>query len=189
MVHRTNISLQVILVHSQSRTVTALLLHAASQLIRFRVFVTESRTSKNGVEMARTLRAHGIPTSLIADATVGYVMQKVDKIFVGAEGVAESGGVINESGTYQIGVLAEATNKPFYVVAESHKFVRLFPLSPSDIPNEHSLDFTLEDKDDELSTLPAVDFTPHQYITALITDIGVLTTNSVSEELIKIWFG
>ncbi|KAF5099238.1 hypothetical protein D0Z00_001741 [Geotrichum galactomycetum] len=127
--------------------------------------------------MARTLRAHGIPTSLIADATVGYVMQKVDKIFVGAEGVAESGGVINESGTYQIGVLAEATNKPFYVVAES------------DIPNEHSLDFTLEDKDDELSTLPAVDFTPHQYITALITDIGVLTTNSVSEELIKIWFG
>lgn len=93
-------------------------MHAASQLIRFRVYVTESRTSKNGVEMARTLRAHGIPTSLIADATVGYVMQKVDKIFVGAEGVAESGGVINESGTYQIGVLAEAANKPFYVVAE-----------------------------------------------------------------------
>lgn len=104
--------------HSKSRAVKALLLHAASKLIRFRVYVTESRTSRDGIEMARVLRKAGIPTSLIADATVGYVIQKVDKIFVGAEGVAESGGVINESGTYQIAVLARATNRPFYVVAE-----------------------------------------------------------------------
>lgn len=72
--------------------------------------------------MAKKLRNHGIPTSLIADATVGYVIQKVDKIFVGAEGVAESGGVINESGTFQIGVLASCTNRPFYVVAERYEF-------------------------------------------------------------------
>lgn len=71
----------------------------------------------------------------------------------------------------------------------SHKFVRLFPVSPSDIPNEHSLEFTTEDQPNELEKLPSVDFTPHQYITALITDIGVLTTSGVSEELIKIWFG
>lgn len=165
-----------------------MLLGAADKKIRFRVYVTESRTSGDGIEMAQLLRARGIPTSLIADATVGYVMSKVDKIFVGAEGVAESGGVINESGTYQIGVLASVANIPFYVVTESHKFVRLYPVSPSDIPNEHSLEFTVINKEDELKELPAVDFTPHQYITALITDIGVLTTSGVSEELIKIWF-
>lgn len=71
----------------------------------------------------------------------------------------------------------------------SHKFVRLFPVSPSDIPTEHPLEFTVEDKPNELANLPSIDFTPHQYITALITDIGVLTTSGVSEELIKIWFG
>lgn len=31
-------------------------------------------------------------------------------------------------GTYQIAVVAKAANKPFYVVTESHKFVRIFPL-------------------------------------------------------------
>lgn len=116
-------------------------------------------------------------------------MQKVSKVLVGAEGVAESGGVINASGTYQIGVLAKDANVPFYVVAESHKFVRMYPVSPSDIATEYPLTFRTENStEDELRSLPPTDFTPHQYITALITDIGVLTTSGVSEELIKIWF-
>lgn len=178
----------VILVHAHSRAVTSLLLLAASKLIRFRVFVTESRVTNNGAKMAKILREHNIPVCFIADANVGYVIQKVDKVFVGAEGVAESGGVINASGSYQIAVLAKDANIPLYAVAESHKFVRLYPVSPSDIASEHPLEFTTETKADELELLPTTDFTPHQYITALITDIGVLTTSGVSEELIKIWF-
>lgn len=38
-------------------------------------------------------------------------------------------------GTYQIAVMAKALNKPFYVVAESFKFVRLYPLKQDDIRN------------------------------------------------------
>ncbi|CAN6631688.1 translation initiation factor eIF2B subunit alpha [Trichomonascus vanleenenianus] len=179
----------VILVHSQSRTVQALLLNAASKFTRFRVYVTESRISNQGRLMAQTLRSHGIPTCVIPDASVGYVIDKVDKIFFGAEGVAESGGVINQMGSYQIAVLAKNAKKPVYVVAESHKFVRLFPISPSDIPNEYQLEFTTADaSEDDMTKSPQIDFTPHQYVTALITDLGVLTTSGVSEELIKIWF-
>lgn len=78
-------------------------------------------------------------------------MEKVDLVIVGAEGVVESGGIINkvsrtqcvyvlsititQIGTYQIAVMAKALNKPFYVVAESFKFVRLFPLKQDDVRN------------------------------------------------------
>lgn len=43
--------------------------------------------------------------------------------------------VIMQIGTYQLAVMAKALNKPFYVVAESFKFVRLFPLNQDDLPN------------------------------------------------------
>lgn len=38
-------------------------------------------------------------------------------------------------GTYQLAVMAKALNKPFYVVVESFKFVRMFPLNQDDLPN------------------------------------------------------
>ncbi|KAK9458504.1 uncharacterized protein V1516DRAFT_666983 [Lipomyces oligophaga] len=185
-----------ILIHSYSRAVTELLLLAARQHIRFKVFVTESRPTFEGRRSAQVLRENGIPTRIIVDSAVGYVIQKTDKVFVGAEGVAESGGIINRIGTYQIGLLAKSANKPLYAVAESHKFVRLFPLSPFDLPNPPPLSFSTEDdnKDalsadvDGLPSGPLLDFTSNDLITALITDIGVLTSNAVSEELIKMWY-
>ena len=39
-------------------------------------------------------------------------------------------------GTNQMAVCAKAQNKPFYVVAESFKFVRLFPLNQQDVPDK-----------------------------------------------------
>ncbi|CCE86411.1 Piso0_004898 [Millerozyma farinosa CBS 7064] len=180
-----------ILVHSFSRVVFQLLKKArADRLVRFRVIVTESRPTENGYHMAKLLQEANIPVELIVDNAVGFVIHKVDKILVGAEGVAESGGIINHIGSYQIGCLAKANNKPFYVVTESHKFVRLFPLAPNDLPNDLSsfgLKSTESEERENLKT-QLIDFTPHEYITALITDLGVLTPSAVSEELIKIWY-
>lgn len=181
----------VILVHSQSRAVIALLTQAAKKYVRFRVYVTEARRSDQGVKMASVLRGEGIPVCVIPDSAVGYVIDKVDKVFFGAEGVAESGGVINEIGSYQVAVLAHNAHKPVYVVAESHKFVRLYPISPSDVPVEHPLEFSIDEPqshEEIITASPQIDFTPHQFITALITDLGVLTPSGVSEELIKIWY-
>lgn len=180
-----------ILVHSFSRVVFQLLKKArADRLVRFRVIVTESRPTENGYHMAKLLQEANIPVELIVDNAVGFVIHKVDKILVGAEGVAESGGIINHIGSYQIGCLAKANNKPFYVVTESHKFVRLFPLAPNDLPDNltsFGLKSTESEERENLKT-QLIDFTPHEYITALITDLGVLTPSAVSEELIKIWY-
>ncbi len=45
----------------------------------------------------------------------------------------------HQIGTYQMAVMAKALNKPFYVVAESFKFVRMFPLTQADLPNEEKV--------------------------------------------------
>jgi translation initiation factor eIF-2B subunit alpha len=180
----------IILVHSFSRAVLQLLYKAKKEkFVRFRVIVTEARPTGKGHKMAKMLREADIPVEVIVDSAVGYVIHKIDKILVGAEGVAESGGIINHIGSYQIGCLAKINNKPFYVVTESHKFVRLFPLAPDDLPNQFSIEsLELQQDDDDSLKNQVIDFTPHEYITALITDLGVLTPSAVSEELIKVWY-
>ncbi|AET40728.1 translation initiation factor eIF2B subunit alpha Ecym_6352 [Eremothecium cymbalariae DBVPG len=178
----------IILVHGFSRAVSSLLSYAAEKLIRFRCVVTEARPTQQGTLLYNLLKNKGIPVTMVVDSAVGSIIHKIDKVFVGAEGVAESGGIINLIGTYSVGVLAKNARKPFYVVSESHKFVRMFPLSPDDLPVERDpLDFTRNDEP-ELLRSPLIDYTSHEHITALITDLDVLTPSAVSEELIKMWY-
>ena len=41
-------------------------------------------------------------------------------------------------------VMTKAANKPFYVVAESFKFVRLYPLNQEDVPNKNKVNNDLQ---------------------------------------------
>ncbi|XP_061787618.1 translation initiation factor eIF2B subunit alpha isoform X3 [Nerophis lumbriciformis] len=91
-------------------------------------------------------------------------------------------------GTYQTAVCAKAHNKPFYVVAESFKFVRLYPLNQQDVPDKfkYKVD-TLKHLPNLSEEHPLVDYTPPSLITLLFTDLGVLTPSAVSDELIKLY--
>ena len=113
-------------------------------------------------------------------------------------------------GTYQMAMLAKATNKPFYVVSESHKFVRLYPINQQDLGIEQNVvEFrtakgpvkdgktdgeevavyeSRTDKQMICGPDEAVDYTPPHLISGIITESGVLLPSAVSEELIKIWF-
>lgn len=46
--------------------------------------------------MYNCLRELNIPCTLILDSAVGYIMERVDMVMVGAECVVESGGIINK---------------------------------------------------------------------------------------------
>ncbi|EAL91477.2 hypothetical protein KXV81_003807 [Aspergillus fumigatus] len=218
-----------VLTNGGSRVVASLLQKAADEkggpsAVRFRVIyvlssangdVENTRAEPEGMETVRALRAKGVPVATISESAVAYSLGKADMVIVGAEGVVENGGIVSRMGTYQIGLLAKAMGKPFYVVAESHKFVRSYPLGQYDLPIEqHVINFKTEEdiadeakqqsaesqKTTEVDSLEAnpgskgggrsdvVDFTPPHLISALITDSGVLTPSAVSEELIKIWF-
>ncbi|KAI0807114.1 nagb/rpia/CoA transferase-like protein [Fomes fomentarius] len=126
----------VILTHSYSRVVLKALLHA-HKTKRISVYVTESRPRGLGLKTYDALTAAGIPCTVVLDSAVAYVMDRVDFALVGSEAVVESGGLINYVGSNQMAIIAKAANKPFYALAESYKFHRLFPLSQYDLPTHN----------------------------------------------------
>ena len=56
---------------------------------QFSVVVTEGRPDETGFTMARVLDELKIPVTVVLDSGIGYVMEKVDMVLVGAEAVAE----------------------------------------------------------------------------------------------------
>jgi translation initiation factor eIF-2B subunit alpha len=68
--------------------------------VRFKVIVTESLPPFSGQKIVQNLRNWGISCTLIPDAAVAFVMDKVDMVLVGAEGVTQSGGIINQVSFY-----------------------------------------------------------------------------------------
>jgi len=198
-----------ILVHSKSRTVIATLVEAHVRMNkRFKVYVTESSVNSGGngsgkgsgngngnaseraneVDMRRELEGHSIGCTVIADSAVGYILESVDCVMLGAEGVVESGGIINKMGTYTIALCAKELNKPVYVMCESFKFVRLYPLNQQDLPDEFKYHASTIQSNQDLSQVhPLVDYTPPSLLTLLFTDLGILTPSAVSDELIKLY--
>ena len=123
-----------VLIHGLSRVALEVIKRAAAAGRNFSVVTTEGGPDGAGQKVADALLPLGIPVTMILDSAVGYVMERVDLVLVGAEGVVENGGVVNKVGTFQLAIVAKEFGKPFYVAAESFKFARLFPLSQGDIP-------------------------------------------------------
>ena len=69
---------------------------------RLYVYVTECASNDSGRIMKKDLEALGIPCTLVLDSAVGYVLEQVDIVLLGAEGVVESGGIVNKVSAYAI---------------------------------------------------------------------------------------
>ncbi|KAG8427312.1 translation initiation factor eIF-2B subunit alpha [Metarhizium acridum] len=152
-----------VLTHGASRSVTGLLERAAKSLNgKFKVvYVRDGTRVSESDGVVKELRQMGIPVAEVPEAAVAHVMgllRQVHMVIVGAEAVTQNGGIISRIGTYQIAQLASKAKIPFYVAAETHKFVRKFPLDQRDIGfKQHVLDFST----DSASKQPenAVDYT------------------------------
>ena len=185
----------------RSRVVAAVLSAAAEDGAKFRVVYAQDSNdapSESSTSVVAELRRKHVPVATIPFAALAASLPYVTFALVGAESVVENGGIISGMGTNQMALLAKTLGKPFYVVAESHKFVRVYPLGGDDLPlGQKVLDFwtqsgAKEEKEHEEGNRKAgdetVDFTPPNLITALVTESGVQTPSAVSEELIKIWY-
>ncbi|ETN71238.1 hypothetical protein RB195_008213 [Necator americanus] len=176
-----------ILTHSYSKVVLEALVtvHRAGTIVH--VWVTESQPDASGRTMYDALRKEGIKATLILDSAVGYLMERIDMVVVGAEGVMETGGIINKIGTLNVAICAKTMNKAVFVMAESIKFVKEYPLNQADIPEEFKYRTSVLESGDLSIEHPMVDYTPPQYINLLFTDLGILTPAAVGEELIKLY--
>jgi len=128
------------------------------------------------------LTKNGIDTTLICDNTIAQVMdtRKIDFCIVGADRIATNGDTANKIGTCSLAVNAKVRKIPFYVAA---------PLSTFDVNIETGKDIPIEERDPAEVVMgfgkrtapegikvyaPAFDVTPNEYITAIITEKGIL---------------
>ncbi|OFX17594.1 hypothetical protein A3K71_06020 [archaeon RBG_16_50_20] len=169
----------VIMTHSYSSSVIAILKKAHEQGKRLRVFVTETRPELEGRDVARELAAEGIDTTLIIDSAVSHFIEKSDKVLVGAEAVAANGAIVNKIGTATIAAVAHSARVRVYAAASTYKFSPETMLGELIEIEERDPIFVLDDPEmRKLSNMsvrnPAFDVTSPQDIDLIITERGVI---------------
>jgi methylthioribose-1-phosphate isomerase len=147
------------------------------------VWVDETRPLLQGARLtAWELGRLGIPFRLVTDSSAGTLMAQglVDRIVVGADRIAANGDTANKIGTYPLAVLAARHRVPFYVAAPLSTIDRATP-DGSGIPIEQRrADEVTEVFGTRIAPVDteavnfAFDVTPHDLITAIVTEVGVL---------------
>jgi methylthioribose-1-phosphate isomerase len=150
---------------------------------KIKVYATETRPLCQGARLTTwELQKAGVPVTLITDSMAGYFMNRgeIHCVITGADRIVGNGDTANKIGTYTLAVLAKENVIPFYVAA---------PTSTIDISLKTGSDIRIEERSSEEVTKirgmqiapdnmpaanPAFDVTPNTYITAIITEKGVL---------------
>lgn len=149
----------------------------------FKVFADETRPLLQGARLtAYELHQAGVDVTLICDNMASSVMQKgwVQAVVVGCDRVAMNGDVANKIGTSGVAILAHHYGIPFYVLGPTSTVDKQCPNGKSIVIEERSPDEVSEmwyahrmaPKDIHIYN-PAFDVTPHELITAIITEKGI----------------
>jgi methylthioribose-1-phosphate isomerase len=149
---------------------------------RLRVVADETRPFLQGARLtAWELWKDQIDVRVIADNMAGSFMRQglIDAVIVGADRIAANGDVANKIGTYPLAVLARQHDIPFYVAA---------PISTLDLEIPDGSHIPIEQRSPvEMTHIggvrivpegvnvfnPAFDVTPHQFVSAIITERGI----------------
>jgi methylthioribose-1-phosphate isomerase len=147
------------------------------------VLADETRPYLQGARLtAWELMKDNIPTTVLCDNMSAHLMKqgRVQAVIVGADRIAANGDTANKIGTYGVSILAKEHGIPFYVAA---------PWSTIDVNTAHGDLIPIEQRNPREVTHsngvqmtpsgvgienPAFDVTPAKYITAIITERGIL---------------
>jgi len=165
-------------------TALGVIYKAHEQKKKIKVYACETRPLLQGARLtAWELKNKGIDVTLICDNMAATLMAqgKINKIIVGADRIAANGDTANKIGTYSLAVLAQYHKIPFFVAA---------PASTFDLNIKTGKDIPIEQRRaEEVTALffkkpiaakgikvynPAFDVTPHELISAIITEKGII---------------
>jgi methylthioribose-1-phosphate isomerase len=150
---------------------------------RIHVYADETRPFLQGARLtAWELMADGIPTTVICDNMAASLMRagRIQAVVVGADRIAANGDTANKVGTYNVAILAREHGIPFYVAA---------PWSTIDLATATGDGIPIEERPAREVTHhggkqvtpngvgicnPAFDVTPAKYVTAIVTERGIL---------------
>ncbi len=149
----------------------------------FKIYADETRPLLQGARLtAYELYKAGLDVTVICDNMASIVMRqgKIDAVLVGTDRITANGDVINKIGTSGVAILAKEYGVPFYVLG---------PYSTIDLNTATGDDVEIELRDaDEIGNgfgkrtalaevkayNPAFDITDHKYVTAIITEKGIV---------------
>ena len=150
----------------------------------FKVFSDETRPLLQGARLTTwELMQRSIDVTLLCDNAAASLMKKgkIDAVIVGCDRVAMNGDVANKIGTASVAVIAKEYSVPFYVCC---------PLSTIDTKIRSGDEIEIEERNgeeiykmwfkkqmapDNVKTYnPAFDVTDNKYVTALITEKGII---------------
>lgn len=150
----------------------------------FKVFADETRPLLQGARLTSwELNKAGVDVTLICDNMASTVMKKgwIDAVVVGCDRMAANGDGANKIGTSGVAILAKEYGIPFYMYV---------PTSTIDMDTPTGDDINIElRKGEEIYEMwyekpmapkgvktfnPSFDVTDHKYITAVITEKGVV---------------
>jgi methylthioribose-1-phosphate isomerase len=147
------------------------------------VFADETRPFLQGARLtAWELMKDKIPTTVICDNMAAALMRqgRIQAVIVGSDRIAANGDVANKIGTYGLAVLAREHGIPFYVaapwstidLATSHgDLIPIEQRTPGEVTHINGRQMTPDGVGIEN---PAFDVTPAKYVSAIITERGVL---------------
>ncbi|MFC2000980.1 S-methyl-5-thioribose-1-phosphate isomerase [Chloroflexota bacterium] len=164
-------------------TALGVIIRAKEEGKRVKVFADETRPLLQGARLTTwELKKAGVPVTLITDSMAGYFLRRgeIDCVMVGADRITANGDTANKIGTYTLAVLARENNVPFYVAAPTTT-IDPFLFAGKEIPIEQrSLEeitriqgVSIAPEGIEAAN-PAFDVTPQRYITAIITEKGII---------------
>ncbi len=168
---------------SEYGTALGIMRKAVEEGKKIYVYVDETRPLLQGARLsAWELQKDRIPFTLITDNMAGYFMQqrKINKVVVGADRIAANGDTANKIGTYSLAVLAKEHDIPLYVAA---------PVSTIDFSIPSGKQIPIEEREaEEVTSIqgvqctpsgvkvanPSFDITPGRYISAIVTEKGII---------------
>ncbi|MGA2090841.1 MAG: S-methyl-5-thioribose-1-phosphate isomerase [Endomicrobiales bacterium] len=158
------------------------------------VFVDETRPYLQGARLtAWEMQQEKIPYCVITDNMAGHFMKTagIDAVIVGADRIAANGDTANKIGTYSLSILARHHRIPFYVAAPSST-IDFSTRSGDDIPIEQRSvkevlfinNISIAPKG-AVARHPGFDITPAAYITAIITEVGVIKPSALKSNKLR----
>ena len=157
---------------------------AVEQGKKIHVFADETRPFLQGARLtAWELMADGIATTVICDNMAASLMRagRIQAVVVGADRIAANGDFANKIGTYNVAILAKEHGIPFYCAAPWSTIDTATPTGDAIPIEERSAIEVTHHGGKQLTPNgvgicnPAFDVTPAKYVTAIITERGVLS--------------
>ncbi len=179
----------VVMTHCHSSAAEQILIQAHQENKEFKVICTETRPKFQGRITAKILTDAGIPTTMVVDSAMRWVLKNkaVDMVITGADAITSEGTVLNKIGSRLLALATAESHVPYYIATPLLKYdtetivghlTKIELRDPEEIwPKCEACPWSLEFEN------PAFETISHEYLAGLITEVGIF-----APELIGVMF-